>query len=222
MPGAVQHPGAADRHGRRSEVSGPHAGSPPNGRGQKPPTVSCAASLSAVLRCRQVSVIDMALLTELCPQANTHSTANSEQWRLWRRRRRPEARLAPSVPADQAGWLVDTNGFAASRASPLRLLARDETAETVRLYPPQVINHARAVLCTVALVQMAQTLTGKTRAVGAEASASYLASLDLAGNAGLAFSVVIASAARTAIPAAQKGVAEAAIHAAGGDQSGRA
>jgi len=165
----------------------------------------------------------MALLTELCPRANTHSTANSEELLSRRRRSRPDERSAPFMPADQAGWLVDTNGFAASGASPLGLLAGNKAAQSVGLYPPQVINHAHAVLRTVSLVQTTQTLTGKASAVGgAEASASCLASLDLAGNACLALSAVITSAARAPVPAAQKRVAEAAIHATGGDKGGLA
>jgi hypothetical protein len=117
---------------------------------------------------------------------------------------------------------VDTNGLAASGASPLGPFACDEAAYSVGLNPPQIVNHAHAVLRAVALVQATQTLTGKARAVGAEASTSCLASLDLAGNACLALSAIIASAARAAIPATPKGAAEAAIHPAGGDQGGLA
>jgi hypothetical protein len=117
---------------------------------------------------------------------------------------------------------VDTDGFAASGASPLGPLACDEAAYSSGLNAPQIVYHAHAVLCAVSLVQAAQTLTGKARAIGAEVSASCLASLDLAGDACLTLSAVIPSAARAAIPAAQQGAAEAAIHAAGGYQGSRA
>ena len=116
---------------------------------------------------------------------------------------------------------MDAQQGAALRTRPPHLLPGDKGVKANLLNLEEVLHHAHAVLGAVSLVELTQSNTGKARAIGAELPASCLASLDLAGNACLALSAVIASAARAAIPGLQKGAAEAAIHATRGDKSDR-
>jgi hypothetical protein len=129
--------------------------------------------------------------------------------------------LTPSSIADEADCLVDTNRFSAARAGPLDLLSLRKGAQALGFDAPQVVNHTHAVFCPIALVQAGKVVTREARTAGAgipAVSASCRATFDLAGDAGLGFAVIVAPATWASIPASQEGVAEAAIHAARGDQ----
>ena len=113
---------------------------------------------------------------------------------------------------------MDANRRAAPRTGPPGLLLLDKAPQAVGFYAPQVFNHAHAVLRAISLVQLTESLARKARTAGAEIPASRLAILDPAGDAGLGFASIVAPATRASIPASQKGVAEAAIHAARGNE----
>jgi hypothetical protein len=141
--------------------------------------------------------------------------------RLSCRQRPPLHALPPLELACKTVRLVHTNRLAASRTGPLDFFFLNKTLQSFGLYAPQIINHAHAILRTIALIQTSKTLTREARTVRAEITlvfASCLAILDSACNARLRLSPIITSATWATIPTAQKSVTEAAIHTTWGNE----
>jgi hypothetical protein len=89
------------------------------------------------------------------------------------------------------------------------------------LYVHEIVDHAHAILCSIALVQVVQLVAGE--AVTAEAvpepALHYLLTvLDPARGAGFWFDAVVVSAAGAWVRLSCIGVAEATVHSTGSDQ----
>lgn len=131
--------------------------------------------------------------------------------------------IAPSMPARKTLRLMNTEELGARRAGPPVLLISDETSDAESFYACEIVNHAHAVLGSVASVQVSQRVAGE--GVTAEAVLGLIppnprASFDSAYDSGFRFGAVVRPAAGTRVPVSYVGAAEATVHAAGGDQSG--
>ena len=87
----------------------------------------------------------------------------------------------------------------------------------------QIVNHAHAILGSITLIQVCQTITGIAGATEAELDATLhdlLTVLNSARHAGFRFMAVITSAARTGLLLAPISTTELTVHATGGDQRG--
>ena len=119
------------------------------------------------------------------------------------------------------GRPMNTNRPTTTGTRPFGFFSLDEFPQPAGLDVLQILNHAHAVLRTVASVQTVEERTGKTRASGAGISrvtAHDAAIPDFAIAAGLGFVGIIGPAAGTLIPFALIGHAKRAIHPAGGDK----
>ena len=132
--------------------------------------------------------------------------------------------LSPFTLACKAVRLVHTKTLAASRAGPLDLLFLKKPLQSFRLDTLQIVNHTHAVLCTISLIQTTKLPTREALTLPAEiivVSASRLAILDSARDAGLRLAPIITSATRATISSAQESATKAAIHTTRSNESGR-
>lgn len=136
-----------------------------------------------------------------------------------RKRNASHALLTPAALASQTVRFVDAERCTATRASPLRLLTLNEIPQSPGRNPPQIFDHAHAVLRAIALVQMTESLARVLYASRAISSPPRRAIPDFARDPRLG--ALISSATGTPIPAAQKPMAQTTIHSARRDQCRR-
>lgn len=118
---------------------------------------------------------------------------------------------------------MDTNRLAASGAGPLGLLLLKKIRQSFGRYPPQIIDHAHAVVHAIPLIQALKLFAREAHTVAAKISiapVSFPAILNFARGACLGFASIITSATRAFIATAQKGATQSAIHAAGRNECG--
>ena len=116
---------------------------------------------------------------------------------------------------------MNTKHHAALGTGPLFLFVSDEMPYAELLHVHEIVDHAHTILCSIALIQMAQPVAGKP--VTAEAVPGFtlpqlLAGLDSAGDAGFWFDAVAAPATGACVLSPCIRDTETAVHPAGGDQ----
>ena len=127
----------------------------------------------------------------------------------------------PLLAAGDALRIMDTDDLAAVRAGPFLSFAFDELPYAGLFYGFEIVDHAHAVLCSVALVQVVQAVAREAAAIKAVSGFAFryvFAVLDFADDAGFRFVGIVTPAAGTWIPVSYISPAQATAHPARCDQ----
>lgn len=131
-----------------------------------------------------------------------------------------EAVLTPLIFAIAAFRLMNTDYLTAPGAGPLLFFIVNKVSYPTFSYSPEIVDHAHAILSSIALIQMVQPGAGKaftTEAVFEFGNHHLLTVLNAAHRAGLRFGTVVTSAAGTHVFVTNICVTETTVHSAGGD-----
>ncbi len=110
---------------------------------------------------------------------------------------------------------------AATGAAPFGFILLDKCGKPFGFYAQQVLDHAHTVFRAVPFIESNKPLAREARTGETEITAGpapFFTRLDPAQDSRLRLAAVIAPAPRAWIPAAQERAAQAAVHAAGGDE----
>jgi hypothetical protein len=123
---------------------------------------------------------------------------------------------------------VNANHLTTFGADPFLFFIPNEMSDPKFIYHPEIVDHAHSILCSVSLVQIFQPDAGKSvtavRTILELAPGDFFAVFDFTGGPGFWFLTIMnvdLSTARAGIFFPDVSPAEAAVHPAGGDQTGK-